>query len=152
MDLPPEPPSPAPPIPAAQPPLPTPELPAQLPVEEPLPLEEEAAPPLEEAPPPLEEEPLPLEAPPPPPEGTRIDEELQRLTRAATREQGPGALFVAEGVPPKYVPLDEVQPPRFREVFARTWAQEGGKSAFAVLLDDGRFHVVKVALEPASQK
>ena len=79
---------------------------------------------------------------------TRIDEQLQKLARAETIARGAGALFVAEGVPPKYVPLDEIQPPRFREVFAKTWAEEKGKSAFTVLLDAGNFHVVKVALHP----
>ena len=81
---------------------------------------------------------------------TRIDEQLQQLAKTETRAHGAGALFVAEGVPPKYIPLDEIQPPRFREVFAKTWSDEGGKSAFTVLLDDGKFHVVKVALDPTT--
>ena len=80
---------------------------------------------------------------------TRIDEQLQHLARVETRARGAGALFVAEGVPAKYVPLDEIQPPRFREVFAKTSAADGGKSAFTVLLDDGKFHVVKVTLDSA---
>ena len=71
--------------------------------------------------------------------------EIADLAVLQTLQHGAGALWVSKASKrPAYLSIDKFQPPAFREAFQKTWDEDGEKSAFMVLQDEGNLHVMKV--------